>query len=168
MHQPVGVVGAITPWNYPISMITRKVGPALAAGCTVVLKPAEQTPLCAVAVFDILQRGRRARRRVNLVTANQAGPIGDEFLANPDVRKLTFTGSTRVGKLLARGAADQMKRVSMELGGHAPFIVFDDATPEHAARGAAMVKLLNTGQACISPNRIYVHALDQGPIRRGA
>jgi len=158
MHQPVGVVGAITPWNYPISMITRKVGPALAAGCTVVLKPAAQTPLCAVAVFDILQQAGAPAGVINLVTANQAGPIGDEFLANPDVRKLTFTGSTRVGKLLARGAADQMKRVSMELGGHAPFIVFDDATPEHAARGAAMVKLLNTGQACISPNRIYVHA----------
>jgi succinate-semialdehyde dehydrogenase / glutarate-semialdehyde dehydrogenase len=158
MHQAVGVVGAITPWNYPISMITRKVGPALAAGCTVVLKPAPQTPLCAVATAQVLVDAGLPAGVVNVVTALDPTPVGDEFLANPDVRKLTFTGSTRVGKLLARGAADQMKRVSMELGGHAPFIVLPDADPVHAAKGAAMVKLLNTGQACISPNRIYVHS----------
>jgi succinate-semialdehyde dehydrogenase/glutarate-semialdehyde dehydrogenase len=157
MHQPVGVVGAVTPWNYPISMITRKVGPALAAGCTVVLKPAEQTPMTAIEVFRILEEAGVPAGVANLVTASDPEPIGQEFLSNPLVRKLTFTGSTEVGKMLARGAADQMKRVSMELGGHAPFIVFDDADPAHAAKGAAMVKLLNTGQACISPNRIYVH-----------
>jgi succinate-semialdehyde dehydrogenase/glutarate-semialdehyde dehydrogenase len=157
MHHPVGVVGAITPWNYPISMITRKVAPALAAGCTVVLKPAEQTPLCAVEVFRILHDAGVPAGVANLVTAADPEPIGEEFLTNPAVGKLTFTGSTAVGKMLARGAADQLKRVSMELGGHAPFIVFQDADPAHAAKGAAMVKVLNTGQACISPNRLYVH-----------
>jgi succinate-semialdehyde dehydrogenase / glutarate-semialdehyde dehydrogenase len=157
LHQPVGVVGAVTPWNYPISMITRKVAPALAAGCTVVLKAAEQTPLCAVEVFRILEESGVPPGVVNLVTTSDPRPVGAEFVSNPAVAKLTFTGSTSVGKLLARGAADQMKRFSMELGGHAPFIVFDDADPVHAAKGAAMVKVLNTGQACISPNRIYVH-----------
>jgi succinate-semialdehyde dehydrogenase / glutarate-semialdehyde dehydrogenase len=157
MHQPIGVVGAVTPWNYPISMITRKVAPALAAGCTIVLKPAEQTPLTAIEVFRILHDSGVPAGVANLVTAEDPRPIGDEFLANNSVGKITFTGSTSVGKMLARGAADQMKRVSMELGGHAPFIVFDDADPSHAAKGAAMVKVLNTGQACICPNRIYVH-----------
>jgi len=157
LHQPVGVVGAITPWNYPISMITRKVGPALAAGCTVVLKPAEQTPLCAIEVFRILHEVGVPAGVANLVTADPPNIVGDEFLANPAVRKLTFTGSTEVGKRLAEGAAGQIKRVSLELGGHAPFIVFPDADPAHAARGAALVKFLNTGQACISPNRIFVH-----------
>jgi succinate-semialdehyde dehydrogenase/glutarate-semialdehyde dehydrogenase len=157
MHQPIGVVGAVTPWNYPISMITRKVAPALAAGCTIVLKPAEQTPLTAIEVFRILHESGVPAGVANLVTAEDPRPIGDEFLANNSVGKITFTGSTSVGKMLARGAADQMKRVSMELGGHAPFIVFDDADPSHAAKGAAMVKVLNTGQACICPNRIYVH-----------
>ena len=157
LHQPIGVVGAVTPWNYPISMITRKVAPALAAGCTIVLKPAEQTPLTAIEVFRILHEAGLPAGVANLVTADDPRPIGDEFLANRAVGKITFTGSTTVGKMLARGAADQMKRVSMELGGHAPFIVFEDADPAHAAKGAAMVKVLNTGQACICPNRIYVH-----------
>jgi succinate-semialdehyde dehydrogenase/glutarate-semialdehyde dehydrogenase len=154
--QPVGVVAAITPWNYPISMLTRKIAPALAAGCTVVLKPAESTPLCAVAVFEILEEAGIPPGVVNLVTAAEPAPIGAEFCANPTVRKLTFTGSTAVGKKLARDAAPQLKRVSMELGGHAPFIVFDDADPVHAAKGVSLVKFLNTGQACISPNRIFV------------
>jgi succinate-semialdehyde dehydrogenase / glutarate-semialdehyde dehydrogenase len=157
LRQPVGVVGAITPWNYPISMLTRKIGPALAAGCTVVLKPAQQTPLCAVEVFRILHEVGIPAGVVNLVTADRARIVGDEFLTNPAVRKLTFTGSTEVGKRLAAGAASQIKRVSLELGGHAPFIVFPDADPAHAARGAALVKFLNTGQACICPNRIFVH-----------
>ena len=157
LHQPVGVVGAITPWNYPVSMLTRKIGPALAAGCTVVLKPAQQTPLCAVEVFRILHEVGIPAGVVNLVTAGQARIVGDEFLANPAVRKLTFTGSTEVGKRLAAGAAQHMMRISLELGGHAPFIVFPDADPAHAARGAALVKFLNTGQACICPNRIFVH-----------
>ena len=157
LHQPVGVVGAVTPWNYPISMLTRKVAPALAAGCTVVLKPAKQTPLCAVEVFRILHEVGVPAGVVNLVTAAQARIVGDEFLSNPVVRKLTFTGSTEIGKQLAQGAAASIKRVSLELGGHAPFIVFPDADPAHAARGASLVKFLNTGQACICPNRIFVH-----------
>jgi succinate-semialdehyde dehydrogenase/glutarate-semialdehyde dehydrogenase len=157
LHQPVGVVGAVTPWNYPISMLTRKIGPALAAGCTVVLKPAKQTPLCAVEVFRILHEVGVPAGVVNLVTAARASVVGDEFISNPVVRKLTFTGSTEVGKMLAQGAAAQIKRVSLELGGHAPFIVFPDADPAHAARGASLVKFLNTGQACICPNRIFVH-----------
>ena len=156
-YAPVGVVGAITPWNYPISMITRKIAPALAAGCTVVLKPAEQTPMTAIAAFDIFEAAGLPAGVVNLVTASDPRPIGDEFLSNRAVRKLTFTGSTEVGKLLARGAADQLKRISLELGGHAPFLVFEDADPTHAAKGAAMIKVLNTGQACIVPNRFYVH-----------
>ncbi len=157
LHQPVGVVAAITPWNYPISMITRKVGPALAAGCTVVLKPAEATPLCAVEVFKILEEAGVPDGAINLVTAKDPAPVGEEFVTNPKVAKLTFTGSTAVGKMLAGKAAANMKRVSCELGGHAPFLVFEDANPVHAAKGAQLVKFLNTGQACISPNRIYVH-----------
>lgn len=156
-RQPVGVVGAITPWNYPISMITRKVAPALAAGCTIVLKPAEQTPLCAVETFKIFKEAGFPAGVVNLVTAADPEPIGDELMTNALVRKITFTGSTEVGKSIAARAAGEMKRVSVELGGHAPFIVFPDADPAYAAKGASLVKFLNTGQACISPNRIYVH-----------
>jgi succinate-semialdehyde dehydrogenase / glutarate-semialdehyde dehydrogenase len=122
-----------------------------------VLKPAEQTPLCAIEVFRILHEVGVPAGVANLVTADPPHIVGDEFLANPAVRDLTFTGSTEVGKRLAEGAAGQIKRVSLELGGHAPFIVFPDADPAHAARGAALVKFLNTGQACISPNRIFVH-----------
>ena len=154
--QPIGVVAAVTPWNYPISMITRKLGPALAAGCTVVLKPAESTPLCAMAVFKILERAGVPAGVANLVTALDPKPVGETFCNHPLVRKLTFTGSTAVGKQLAQACAPQLKRVSMELGGHAPFIVYEDADPEHAAKGVSLVKFLNTGQACISPNRIFV------------
>ncbi len=156
-HQAVGVVAAITPWNYPISMITRKLAPALAAGCTVVLKPAEATPLCAIAVFKLLEEAGLPAGVINLVTTSTPAPVGKVFCENPMVRKLTFTGSTAVGKMLSRDAAMQLKRVSMELGGHAPFIVFEDADPVHAAKGASLVKFLNTGQACICPNRIFVH-----------
>ena len=154
--QAVGVVAAVTPWNYPISMLTRKLGPALAAGCTVVLKPAESTPLCAIAVFKILEEAGLPAGVANLVTASDPKPIGEVFCTHPAVRKLTFTGSTAVGKHLAQACAPQLKRVSMELGGHAPFIVYDDADPVHAAKGVSLVKFLNTGQACISPNRIFV------------
>ncbi|MBT8115002.1 MAG: NAD-dependent succinate-semialdehyde dehydrogenase [Arenicella sp.] len=155
-YQPIGVVAAVTPWNYPVSMITRKVAPALAAGCTIVVKPAEDTPLCAQAVFEILHEAGVPAGVANLVTTSTPQPVGEEFCTNPLVKKLTFTGSTAVGRKLAQDAAPQLKRVSMELGGHAPFIVFDDADPAHAAKGAALVKFLNTGQACISPNRILV------------
>lgn len=156
LRQPVGVVAAITPWNYPISMITRKLAPALAAGCTFVLKPAEATPLCAVEMFKIFEEAGFPPGVVNLVTAQDPAPIGEEFVSNPKVAKLTFTGSTAVGKMLAGRAAAEMKRVSCELGGHAPFLVLADADPVHAAKGAQLVKFLNTGQACISPNRMLV------------
>ena len=157
LHQAVGVVAAITPWNYPISMITRKLAPALAAGCTVVLKPSEATPLTAVETFKIFERAGFPPGVVNLVTAGDPKPVGEEFTTNPKVAKLTFTGSTAVGKMLAGKAAGSMKRVSCELGGHAPFLVLKDADPVHAAKGLQLVKFLNTGQACISPNRIFVH-----------
>ena len=158
VRQPVGVVAMVTPWNYPISMLTRKVAPALAAGCTLVLKPAEATPLCARAVFEIFAEVGTPAGVVNLVTALDPKPIGEVFTNDPRVRKLTFTGSTAVGKHLAGVAAGNLKRVSVELGGHAPFIVFPDADPVRAAKGAAALKFLNAGQACISPNRLYVSA----------
>ncbi|MDO9109966.1 MAG: aldehyde dehydrogenase family protein, partial [Desulfatirhabdiaceae bacterium] len=142
LSQPVGVVGAVTPWNYPISMITRKVAPALAAGCTLVLKPAESTPLCAIEMFKIFEKARIPPGVVNLVTALSPGAVGETMLQDRRVRKITFTGSTQVGKMIARKAADQLKRVSLELGGHAPFIVCEDADPVHAAKGAMMVKFL--------------------------
>ncbi len=156
IRQPIGVCAAITPWNYPISMLTRKLAPALAAGCTMVLKPAEQTPLCARAMFEIFHDAGFPPGVVNMVNAADPVPVGDAWLDDERVRKLTFTGSTEVGKLLGGRAAATLKRVSMELGGHAPFIVFGDADPAHAAKGLSLLKFLNTGQACISPNRIYV------------
>lgn len=154
---PVGVVGAITPWNYPISMITRKLAPALAAGCTVILKPAESTPLCAKAMMEIFAEAGFPPGVINLLTVQNPARVGEAFCTDPRIRKLTFTGSTPVGKELNALAAANMKRVSMELGGHAPAIVFPDADPVHAAKGLSLVKFLNTGQACISPNRIFVH-----------
>ena len=157
LRQPVGVVAAVTPWNYPVSMVTRKVAPAIAAGCTIVLKPAEATPLSAVKVFECLEAAGVPAGVVNLVTAEDPAPVGEVFLTDPRVRKITFTGSTEVGKTIAARAAASMKRVSLELGGHAPFLVLEDADPVHAAKGAALVKFLNTGQACICPNRIFVH-----------
>jgi len=157
MRQGVGVVAAITPWNYPISMITRKLAPALAAGCTAVLKPASQTPLLAVETLKLFIDAGLPAGVLNLVTGKRSGEISDTLLESNVVRKLTFTGSTEVGKMLVSKAGATLKRVSVELGGHAPFIVFPDADPVRAAKGAALVKFLNTGQACISPNRIYVH-----------
>jgi succinate-semialdehyde dehydrogenase/glutarate-semialdehyde dehydrogenase len=156
LRQPVGVVAMVTPWNYPISMLTRKMAPALAAGCTLALKPAEATPLCAKAVFEIFEEVGAPAGVVNMVTALDPKPIGEVFTTDPRVRKLTFTGSTPVGRHLAGIAAGNLKRVSVELGGHAPFIVFPDADPVRAAKGAAALKFLNAGQACISPNRLYV------------
>ncbi|XDZ50056.1 NAD-dependent succinate-semialdehyde dehydrogenase [Neisseriaceae bacterium CLB008] len=156
-HQAVGVVGAITPWNYPISMITRKLAPALAAGCTVVLKPAESTPLCAVAMMKIFEAAGFPAGVVNLITVSRPDAVGEAFCQDPRIQKLTFTGSTAVGKKLNALAAAHLKRVSLELGGHAPAIVCADADPVHAAKGLALVKFLNTGQACISPNRLFVH-----------
>ncbi|HHY22213.1 MAG TPA: NAD-dependent succinate-semialdehyde dehydrogenase, partial [Bacilli bacterium] len=157
LRQPVGVVAAITPWNYPMSMLTRKIAPALAAGCTIVLKPAEQTPLCAIEIIKIFEEAKIPNGVVNLIPTNNPAEVGDVFLTDKRVKKITFTGSTEVGKMLAQGVGKQVKRMSMELGGHAPFIVFPDADPVRAAKGAVLAKFLNTGQACISPNRIFVH-----------
>ncbi len=156
MYQPVGVAAAITPWNYPISMLTRKIAPALAAGCTIVVKPAEQTPLCAVETIKVFEAAGLPAGVVNLVTASDPIPVADEFLSNWSVRKITFTGSTEVGKQIAARAAGQLKRVSLELGGHAPFIVLPDADPVHAARGAS------AGE--IPQHRAGVH-LSQSPVR---
>ncbi|MEZ5295942.1 MAG: aldehyde dehydrogenase family protein [Ilumatobacteraceae bacterium] len=156
IRQPVGVVAMVTPWNYPISMLTRKMAPALAAGCTLALKPAEATPLCAKAVFEIFEEVGTPAGVVNLMTALDPKPIGEVFTTDERVRKLAFTGSTAVGRHLAGVAAGNLKRVSVELGGHAPFVVFPDADPVRAAKGAAALKFLNAGQACISPNRLYV------------
>lgn len=155
IRQPVGVVAAITPWNFPASMITRKIAPALAAGCTVVLKPAESTPLTAVMLFKIFEDAGFPAGVVNLVTGD--GPtLGEEFLKNNKVKKITFTGSTEVGKHLIKGSADQVKKVSLELGGHAPILIFDDANLDQAVEASVASKFRNAGQTCISANRIYV------------
>lgn len=157
IKQPVGVVAAITPWNFPAAMVTRKIAPALAAGCTVVLKPAEQTPLTAIALFKLFEEAGFPAGVANLITALDPREVGREFLENPLVRMIAFTGSNEVGKLLMRGAAEQVKRVSLELGGHAPFIVFEDADLDKAVAGAMASKFRNMGQTCICANRIYVH-----------
>ncbi len=157
VQAPVGVVAAVTPWNYPMSMLTRKMAPALAAGCTLVLKPAEATPLNAKAIVEVFNDAGVPAGVINMVTASNPVPIGEVFTSDPRVAKLTFTGSTAVGRTLAAAAGGSLKRISVELGGHAPFIVMPDADPVHAAKGASALKFLNAGQACISPNRIYVH-----------
>jgi succinate-semialdehyde dehydrogenase / glutarate-semialdehyde dehydrogenase len=156
-REPVGVVGAITPWNFPSSMIARKIGPALAAGCTVVLKPAEATPYSALAWGMLAEDAGLPSGVLNIVTG-KASAIGGALMASVDVRKITFTGSTPIGQLLLRQAADTVKRVSMELGGNAPFIVFDDADVDAAVQGALASKYRNSGQTCVCTNRIYVQA----------
>lgn len=155
--QPIGVVGAITPWNFPASMITRKIGPALAAGCTVVLKPAPETPLSAIEIVKIFEQAGMPKGVINLVTGN-AEEIGEEMLTNKQVRMITFTGSTAVGKYLMRESANHVKKVSLELGGHAPFIAFEDANIEKATTMVLASKFRNNGQTCICTNRLYVHA----------
>ena len=156
LKQPVGVVAAITPWNFPNAMITRKVSPGLAAGCTVVLKPAEQTPFSALALAELAERAGFPKGVLNIVTGSDAPAIGKELCANPIVRKLTFTGSTEVGRILMRQSADTIKKLSLELGGNAPFIVFDDADLDAAVEGALASKYRNAGQTCVCANRIYV------------
>jgi succinate-semialdehyde dehydrogenase/glutarate-semialdehyde dehydrogenase len=156
LKQPVGVVAAITPWNFPIAMITRKVGPALAAGCTVVLKPAMETPLCALALAELGQRAGIPAGVFNIVTGNNASAIGTEMTSSKIVRKLTFTGSTATGKLLMEQCAGTVKKTSMELGGNAPFFVFDDADLDAAVIGAMASKYRNAGQTCVCANRILV------------
>lgn len=157
IQQPVGVAGIITVWNYPSAGLTRPVAPALAAGCTVVVKPAEQTPLSAIAIFEIFEEAGLPSGVANLVTTSKPEVIGQELLTNPLVRKLSFTGSVVVGKQIMRGAAEQLKRLTLELGGHAPFIVFEDADVEAAAQAAIKSKFQNMGQTCVALNRIYVH-----------
>lgn len=157
VKQPVGVVAAITPWNFPIAMITRKVAPALAAGCTVVVKPASSTPFSALAIAALAQRAGLPDGVLNVVTGS-ARAIGGELTGNPLVRKVTFTGSTEIGKVLTRQSADTMKKVSMELGGNAPFIVFDDADIEAAVQGVIVSKYRNTGQTCVCTNRVLVQS----------
>ena len=157
LKQPVGVCGAITPWNFPIAMITRKCAPALAAGCPIVIKPSELTPLSALALAVLAERAGFPPGVVNIVTGLPEG-IGGELTANPTVRKLSFTGSTRVGSLLMRQSADDIKRLSLELGGNAPLIVFDDADLELAVAGAMVSKFRNAGQTCVCANRILVQS----------
>ena len=153
--EPIGVVAAISPWNFPAAMITRKSGPALAAGCTMVVKPASMTPFSALAQAELAERAGMPPGVFNVVTGS-AGAIGGELTANPIVRKLTFTGSTEIGKMLMEQCAATVKKVSMELGGNAPFIVFDDADLDAAVQGAMISKFRNTGQTCVCANRIYV------------
>ena len=155
--EPVGVVAAITPWNFPIAMITRKCAPAIAVGCTVVIKPAEDTPLSALALAELADRAGIPAGVINIITGNPV-EIGGELTANPTVRKLSFTGSTEVGKLLIRQCADTVKKVSMELGGNAPFIVFDDADIDAAISGVMASKYRNAGQTCVCANRIFVQS----------
>jgi succinate-semialdehyde dehydrogenase/glutarate-semialdehyde dehydrogenase len=157
LRQPIGVVGAITPWNFPAAMITRKVGPALAAGCAVVLKPASQTPFTALALAVLAERAGLPKGLLNVLTGESKG-IGGELTSNPLVRKISFTGSTEVGRTLMRQSADTIKKMSLELGGNAPFLVFDDADIDKAVAGAIASKYRNTGQTCVCTNRFYVQA----------
>jgi succinate-semialdehyde dehydrogenase/glutarate-semialdehyde dehydrogenase len=156
LKQPVGVCAAITPWNFPNGMITRKVGPALAAGCTMVLKPAAQTPLSALALAVLAERAGVPKGAFSVITTTDAKPVGEEFCHSRKVAKITFTGSTNVGRWLMREAGDSIKRLSLELGGNAPFIVFDDADLDAAVEGALASKFRNAGQTCVCANRIYV------------
>jgi succinate-semialdehyde dehydrogenase/glutarate-semialdehyde dehydrogenase len=156
LKHPVGVVGAISPWNFPVTLQARKIAPALAAGCTIVCRPASQTPLCLIQVFECMIDAGLPPGVANLIMG-PAQEMADELLENPICRKISFTGSTEVGKQLMRGCADQVKRLSLELGGHAPFIVFPDADPEVGAKIAVTGKFRNNGQVCIAPSRFYVH-----------
>jgi len=157
LRQPVGVSVLVTPWNFPAAMATRKIGPALAAGCTVVLKPAKETPLTAFAIAAILAEAGVPDGVVNVVVGSSAGPMVSAMLADPRVRKLSFTGSTEVGRVLLRTAAETVTNCSMELGGNAPFLVFEDADIDAAIEGAFLAKMRNGGEACTAANRFYVH-----------
>lgn len=154
--QPVGVVAAVTPWNFPVAMITRKIAPALAAGCTVVLKPAEDTPLCALALAHLAEQAGFPEGVINIVTTADPVSVGDCLTSHPLVRKVSFTGSTPVGKHILKQAANTVKKASMELGGNAPFIIFDDADLDEAVKGVLVSKYRNAGQTCVCTNRIYV------------
>jgi succinate-semialdehyde dehydrogenase/glutarate-semialdehyde dehydrogenase len=156
-HEPVGVIGAITPWNFPSSMLARKIGPAIAAGCTSVIKPASQTPYSGLAWGVIAEEAGLPAGVMNIVTGS-ASEIGAEMTRNPDVKKITFTGSTEIGKLLLKQCAGTVKKVSMELGGNAPFIVFNSADVDRAVAGAMVSKYRNSGQTCVCTNRFYVQS----------
>ena len=156
IKQPIGVVTSITPWNFPNAMITRKLGPALAAGCSFVAKPAEDTPLSALAIAVLAERAGIPKGVFSVITSNKSQIIGEEFCYNSKVRKLTFTGSTEVGKILLKQGSSQVLKMSMELGGNAPFIVFDDADLDHAVEGAILSKYRNNGQTCVCANRLYI------------
>jgi succinate-semialdehyde dehydrogenase/glutarate-semialdehyde dehydrogenase len=158
IKQPVGVVGTITPWNFPAAMIARKVAPALAVGCAVVSKPAEQTPLSAIALAVLAEKAGLPAGVFNVILGTDGPAIGKELCYNPKVRKISFTGSTEVGRILMRQCSDQIKKVSLELGGNAPFIVFDDANLDAAVEGAMASKYRNAGQTCVCANRIYVQS----------
>jgi succinate-semialdehyde dehydrogenase/glutarate-semialdehyde dehydrogenase len=158
IKQPIGVVGAITPWNFPSSMIMRKVSPALAAGCTIVVKPAEDTPLAALALQMLAERAGFPEGVMSIVTALRPQAVGRVLTGHPDVRKISFTGSTQVGKILLRESAGTVKKLSLELGGNSPFIVFDDADLDAAVAGTMVTKFRNAGQACVATNRIYVQS----------
>ena len=157
LREPVGVVAAVTPWNFPLAMITRKLGPALAAGCTIIVKPAEDTPLCAFALAELAEAAGLPPGVFNVLSGDPATIVGT-LMKSPAVRKLSFTGSTEIGKLLMRQAADTVKRISLELGGNAPLIVFDDADIDLAVKGAMASKYRNTGQTCVCANRLLVQA----------
>ena len=159
IKQPIGVCGIITPWNFPAAMITRKVAPALAAGCPVVIKPAGSTPFSATALVELAHRAGVPKGVINLISVSEenVAEVGDELCTNKDVRKISFTGSTNVGRALIAKTASTIKKVSMELGGHAPFIVFEDADIDEAVEGAMANKYRNSGQVCVSANRIFVH-----------
>ncbi len=158
IRQPIGVAASITPWNFPNAMIARKVAPALAAGCGFVARPAAETPLSALAMAVLAERAGVPKGVLSMIPSSRSSDIGKEFCENPAVRKLSFTGSTEVGRILLRQAADQVMKCSMELGGNAPFIVFDDADLDAAVQGAIMCKFRNNGQTCVCANRIYVQA----------
>ncbi len=158
IKQPVGVVAAITPWNFPNAMIARKLGPALAVGCAFISKPAGETPLSALAMAKLAEDAGLPKGLLSVITSRSSAAIGQEFCSNEKVRKITFTGSTEVGRILMRQSADQIKKTSMELGGNAPFIVFDDADLDAAVEGAMISKYRNNGQTCVCANRIYVQA----------
>ena len=156
LRQPVGVTAAITPWNFPAAMMTRKLGPAMAAGCTSVVKPASATPLTAALILRAIEDAGTPPGVVNLITSRSAGMVADQLFSDARVRKISFTGSTEVGKDLIRRSADQIKRLSLELGGHAPYIIFDDADLDEAVDGLIASKFRNAGQTCVCANRIYI------------
>lgn len=158
IKEPVGITAIITPWNFPLAMIARKFAPALAAGCTVVAKPASETPLTALALVALAEEAGIPPGVINIITSRSSGDIADQWMSDPRVRKVSFTGSTRVGRILARQGAETLKRLSLELGGDAPFIVFEDADIAKAVAALRQAKFRNAGQACVAANRVYVHS----------